>query len=521
MKLSSVTAGAFATLLFTQSGCTPVNNWYEDSDGDGFGNPLVYDSSSTTQPAGYVSIAGDCNDNNIAINPDAEEIADELDNNCNGLVDEGLTPVAWYRDTDTDGYGDATNSLSAISQPDGYVSDDSDCDDTNAAINPDASEVFDSIDNNCNGEVDEGFSPSTWYFDNDEDSYGDVNTTTEAVEAPAGYVNDSSDCNDNDSAINPGVTEAFDGLDNNCNGEVDEGFSPSTWYFDGDADGFGDASDTTLDITQPLNYVSNDSDCDDSDSAVNPDATEAFDSIDNNCNGEIDEGFFASTWYRDSDEDNYGTADITTSAVLQPAGYVSNDSDCDDSSAAVNPDAVEVADDIDNNCNGEIDEGFNTYYRDNDSDTFGDASDSLEALTQPAGYVSDASDCNDSDATIYPGAAELADGKDNNCDGSIDEGLAPPAPTGLAEKSSGWDWGKATTFAEFSWNGVANADAYEIYMDGQGGCYGDKSATFGNTTTGKLTGSPLCRGSNYLVKIKARRDGIWSAWSSNITMKID
>lgn len=87
---------------------------------------------------------------------------------------------------------------------------------------------------------------------------------------------------------------------------------------------------------------------------------------------------------------------------------------------------TEICDGVDNDCDGEIDEGvLNMYYHDADSDGYGDSTDSILSCTSPASYVSNSSDCNDASANVRPGATEICDGVDNDCDGSVDENLWP------------------------------------------------------------------------------------------------
>jgi hypothetical protein len=129
------------------------------------------------------------------------------------------------------------------------------------------------------------------------------------------------------------------------------------------------------------------------------------------------------TFYRDADGDGYGNAAVTVAGCAQPAGYVSQAGDCNDADAAIKPGAVEICDGKDNNCNGSVDEGCTFYYRDYDNDTYGNALVKITATTPPTGYVSNNTDCNDSSASIRPGATEVCgNGIDDNCNGSIDEG---------------------------------------------------------------------------------------------------
>ncbi|UCD87624.1 MAG: putative metal-binding motif-containing protein, partial [Desulfobacterales bacterium] len=296
---------------------------------------------------------------------------------------------------------------------DGYPAD-SDCDDSDPDVNPGAMEICNGIDDNCDGDIDEGC--VTYYRDADGDGYGDPGDSVTATSPPAGYVANAGDCDDADAATYPGASESCNGWDDDCDGTVDEGCA--LHYRDADGDGYGDPSDST---TVPQSgYVPNAGDCDDGNANVNPGETEICNGVDDNCDGTIDEGCV--TYYRDLDSDGYGDPNTWITAMSQPAGYVSNDHDCNDNNASINPGATEVCNSVDDNCDGNIDEGCTSYYRYADGDNYGDPADSVVDTTPPSGYVANSDDCDDTDNTIYPGATELCDGKDNDCDGSTDEG---------------------------------------------------------------------------------------------------
>ena len=136
--------------------------------------------------------------------------------------------ITYYQDQDGDTYGDAASTQQSCSQPSGYVTRADDCNDASAAINPEAAEVCDGIDNNCNGQIDEGLPQSTYFSDSDGDGFGDPATAVQGCSPPAGYVDRPGDCNDTNAAINPDAAEVCDGIDNNCNGQIDEGLTSVT-----------------------------------------------------------------------------------------------------------------------------------------------------------------------------------------------------------------------------------------------------------------------------------------------------
>ena len=176
---------------------------------------------------------------------------------CDDYVDEDVSgeEFTWYADGDGDGYGTPYYTEEACTQPSDHVANSDDCDDLDAAIYPGVEEVCDGADNDCDGDTDEG-SPTgstTWYIDYDGDGYGSTSFTSTACEAPEGYVNDTSDCNDSSVDVHPGATEVCNEKDDDCDSSVDEDaeLDLGTYYADDDGDGYGDADDTSEACTLP------------------------------------------------------------------------------------------------------------------------------------------------------------------------------------------------------------------------------------------------------------------------------
>lgn len=305
----------------------PGQTWYADTDNDGYSN-----GSTLTQcfrPGGYkvaselTATTGDCNDSNPNINPTATETCNGIDDNCNGMTDEGATPNTYYRDVDGDGFGNSAVTQQGCSQPGGYVANNTDCNDNSALEKP--------------GQV--------WYKDADGDSYAQTGAATVTqCQRPSGYkaaselTSTSGDCNDGNPAVNPGVSEVCDGVDNNCNSMTDEG-ALAIFYRDMDSDGFGNPSVTTQACSAPPGYVTNNTDCDDTNGAINPNTI----------------------WYLDADNDNYYTGNGNAQCTSPGAGYkntgLAGGSDCNDADNTIYPTAPDICDSKDNNCNGTTDEG--------------------------------------------------------------------------------------------------------------------------------------------------------------------
>ncbi len=320
---------------------------------------------------GFTNCQGDCDDHNAAIGPQRTEIVgNHVDDDCDGAIDE---------DTDEDG--------------DGYTTAQGDCDDHFAAINPGAVEVCDGFDNNCNNKVDEGFdqdgdfattcagdcddhNPNRSPFKNeicgnmiDDNCDGRVDEDTDAD--GDGVTTCQGDCNDFQASVHPAAgsvaaaPEICDGQDNDCNGKVDEGFDQDHDFV---ATCFGD--------------------CNDADPNVNPNVYEIpGNHLDDNCNGKVDEG----------------ATDVDLDGFSPICG------DCNDADPTINPHATEVCDRVDNNCDSYIDSSPGNF--------------NLCAVCFDAdhdGQTNCDGDCNDADPTIFRGAPELCDLKDNDCDGDVD-----------------------------------------------------------------------------------------------------
>jgi len=334
-----------------------------DNDCDG-----VPESTADLDGDGVTTCLGDCDDTNAAIAPGLAESCDGLDNDCNGTVDDG------FADADGDG------SASCV-----------DCDDTEAAALPGGVEVCDAIDNDCNSLVDEG-------FDTDGDG-----VTTCGPDGQPGTADD--DCNDSSGAVYPGASDQCDGIiDHDCDG------TPDPLQADDDGDGLSECAGDCDDTDGAINPNDADGDgydsctggdCDDTDAAISPAGTELCNAVDDDCDGDLDNGF-------DTDDDGYLDGDNTDCAAAWPSGSL----DCDDADPDVFPGAADVCDGVpDNDCDNSPD----PLEYDDDGDGTSDCD----------------GDCDDTDPTIGPSAFDdPTNGIDDDCDGTIDE---PPPPRWAAD----------------------------------------------------------------------------------------
>ena len=249
-------------------------------------------------------------------------------------------------DVDGDGYDIAT-----------------DCDDYNSSIHPNAPEICDGVDNNCDGNVDAEDAlledGTDGFIDTDGDGFGVGDLFNGCNVAPV-----DGDCNDEDPNINPFANEYCNGIDDNCNDEIDEQALDSVQMFiDSDGDGYGSSISTLWQCPPTEGYTTTGGDCDDENPAVNPIAQEVCDGVDNDCDTLVDgaDGDIAQdtvvAYYLDLDGDGYGDDSHVVYACEQPEGYVSMGGDCDDNSMGIYPEkGYDGCNGIDEDCDGLIDE---------------------------------------------------------------------------------------------------------------------------------------------------------------------
>ena len=294
--------------------------------------------------------------------------------------------------------------------------------DTSEAINDVAPEVpfVTQEDGDGDGAVDEEdncpdlYNPSQADFDNDD--IGDLCDPDDDNDGDP----DATDCHHHDPGIGAKAIEACDGIDNNCDGIVDEAGATGCFeaFLDADFDGHGDPKKNVCVCSFPSPGASLQADdCDDTNPQTNPAAMEVCDGKDNNCNGQLDEGAGAGCVmaYPDLDNDGFGNLDGAV-CVCEPlgAGLAAQPGDCNDANPSIQPTMLENCDDVDNNCDGIVDEQCNV-------DGDGYCTSNMGVNGTPAICPQGGGDCDDTNAEVNPSMVEKGfDGLDNDCNGIID-----------------------------------------------------------------------------------------------------
>ncbi len=411
--------------------CNGTEVCYVDLDDDGYSNTSGATVASTDMDCADSGEGAsnepttDCDDNDAAINPGAPEIIlDGIDQDCDG--GDGC-----YADEDLDGYAASDGSTVLTTDNDCNDSGEADstvpqtdCDDSDANINPTAGETIgDEIDYDCDG-------TEACYADADSDGYRDSSGGTVSSEdtdcsdeGEATASADADDCDDNDDTIYPGAEDSdYDGIDSDCD-------DSELCLYDADSDGYAaegavDQQSTDGDCTDTNEAPATEEwDCDDADASIYPTATEiVVDGIDQDCDG-------GDACYADLDEDGY--RDATGATVISEDGDCLDEgeadatvpaTDCDDNDADVNPAQTDYpADGVDSDC-----DGYELCYEDGDDDgyrtTTGSTvySDDTDCTGEGEAVAGDpATDCDDADASVYPNASEIiGDEVDQDCDGS-------------------------------------------------------------------------------------------------------
>jgi hypothetical protein len=208
----------------------------------------------------------------------------------------------------------------------------------------------------------------------------------------------SCDCDNSDASMHPGAAEICDGKDNDCDGTL------PTAEVDDDSDQYVECTIDSGGWDGDVGVIGGD-DCDDNASNNFPGNAEICDGADNDCDTVADNGLPFITYYRDSDSDTYGNvADSQSTCSGAPAGYVTDNTDCDDALPAVNPGASEATcDGVDNDCNAST----------------------LDEPNVDGDGATVCTDCDDNDPFNWPGNEEVCgDKQDNNCDFAADEGCS-------------------------------------------------------------------------------------------------
>ena len=394
------------TITLTAASLTTT---YLDADGDGFGNANL-DSASCVTPTGYVTSSTDCNDASNAVYPGATEICNTIDDDCDGSIDEGLqvTPAVSIVSDDLDATICSETTVTFTASP----------------INGGSAPTYQWKLNGSNVGTNATTYSSAGIQNGDVIEVVMTANNLCQTAATAGSNTISFVVNAN---VVPTVTVASNLTGNTLCGSAtvtftasitDGGVSPSyQWKLNGSNVG-----------TNAATYTLASALVNDQVSVVLTTSHNCQASPTTNSNTITLSASASNSYYLDADNDGFGNSSSLVTDCSAPVGYITSAGDCNDSDSGINPNALEICNGVDDNCNGQFEEGviFINLYVDNDGDGYGAISNSISACDLLPGYITTGGDCNDNNANIQPGATELCSNSvDDDCDGLVNEVCLP------------------------------------------------------------------------------------------------
>ena len=276
---------------------------------------------------------------------DADDDGWPVGEDCDDADPSVKGPTEWFADDDGDGHAGDARSVDACLAPLDHYAEPTDCDDTNAAVHPDAPEVCNGLDDDCDSWVDlddDSLDAATLedrYPDVDADGYGDPAGRADGCATDPGTVGNGDDCDDTDATVSP----------------------ETLWYADTDGDGYGDPTAAVAQCEAPALHTRDDHDCNDRDPAVHPGVDEVCNGEDDDCDTLVDDDDpsldldTTTPFYPDLDTDGYGDATAAVSMCVSPSDHVATAGDCDDTDDRLHPGQLDVCGDgLDNDCDGAV-----------------------------------------------------------------------------------------------------------------------------------------------------------------------
>ena len=382
-----------------------LTTYYLDADADGFGN-LAMDSASCIALSGYVTNSTDCNDASSLINPNATEICNGVDDDCDSSVDEGVQVTPSVSITSDDADASICSGTTVVftatatqggSAPDyqwklngSNVGGNTSTYTTGGLQNGDVVSLVLTANNLCQTSPTANSNSISFVVNVNEVSSvaissdltgntlcGSANVQFTATPSNAGtspvyqWKLNGNNVGSNATSYTLNGAVAGDQIvvvmstfhscqvssTHNSNTLTLTSASTNSYYLDADADGYGNPSSLVTDCATPVGYITQAGDCNDADSGINPDALEICNGIDDNCNNQSEEGLIFLNFYLDNDGDGYGAISSVQSACDVISGYMMVGGDCNDVNVNIHPGATELcSNSIDDDCDGLINE---------------------------------------------------------------------------------------------------------------------------------------------------------------------